>query len=68
MNNIEREPNNREFTRAELMMIHRALINENINNLFPPVSERDFEVVASACAKVVKLITEYDDRQYESDE
>ena len=68
MNNIERERENNEFTRAELMIIHRALINEHIYSCFPPMDEQSMKTVSSACQKVVNLICEYDDRQCESDE
>ena len=68
MNNIEREPNNNDFTRAELIVMHRALISEHIYSCFPPVDEQSMKTIHSASRKVVNLITKYDDKQYESNE
>jgi hypothetical protein len=65
---IEREPQDRTFTRQELMLIHRALINEHLAVAFPPLTQREYEVAVSASQKIIKLICEYDDRQCEGNE
>jgi hypothetical protein len=59
---------NNEFTMPELMIIHRALINEHIQICFPPLNKRDFEVANSASRKILNLITEKNDRQHKTNE
>ena len=68
MNNIEKEPIKREFTRAELMAIHRALISEHIYSCLPPIDNESLKTVSSACQKVVNLISTYDDTKHECNE
>lgn len=65
MNNIEREPDNTEFTYEELMVLHRGLVNEQVEAMVPinrraltPREIDRLDVVRSAMSKLHKLIQE----------
>jgi hypothetical protein len=67
---MEKEPikESNEFSMAELMLMHRALINEHINICLPPLDEESLKVATSASQKIVNLMTEKHDRQRQSNE
>lgn len=50
---IEQEPmGGEDFTREELMLIHTALCNEALHELFPPKESEKMRLVASVRRKI----------------